>query len=187
MGLPDELVRGFDSGWSEVTTAQRGHAVAGARLRRRTMVAGDGRDQGPPTVAAGALGELERLGGEFEQAQTTGAVIVVGCQARRIIIEAIGIVIRRLGLKLLGELSDVVQSQEVADQRISVFARQAEQTGEALAVPAFARHQHLADRGHVEGVVRERVPPRSALRVGRLCLSPETEHVHRGLVRPSPT
>lgn len=63
------------------------------------MVAGDGRDQWSPMAAAGALGELERLGGDIEQAQPAGAVVVVGRQARRIAIETIRIVIRCFGLK----------------------------------------------------------------------------------------
>ena len=123
--------------------------------------------------------ESERLCVDVEQAQSTGAVVVVCRHAGRVVAEAIGVYARRLGLELSGELADVVLSKEIANQRISFLARKTEQAGETLAEPAVTCQQRLTDRGHVEGVIRKRMPLGSAVRVRRLSLSPEIKDVHR--------
>ena len=105
-------------------------------------------------------------------------MVIVRSETGGIVAEALRIVARSLGLKLPGELADVVQGKEVANQRNRVFAGQTQQPREAFAESTFARQQHLANRGYIEGVVRQRMPPGSALGIGRLGLSPETEHVH---------
>ena len=104
------------------------------------------------------MGESERLGVDVEQAQSTGAMVVVCRHTGRIVAEAIGVYVRRLRLELSGELADVVLSKEIANQRISFLARKTEQAGEPLAEPAITCQQRLADRGHVEGVIRKRMP-----------------------------
>ena len=145
----------------------------------RSLPSVSGGDPWAPYATSSSVGEPERFGADVEQAQSAGTVVVVRSETGGIVAEALRIVARSLGLKLPGELADVVQGKEVANQRIRGLAWQPEQAGEALAESTFARQQHLANRGYIEGVVRQRMPPGSALGIGRLGLSPETEHVHR--------
>ena len=157
-----------------------------ARLMREVGLAGVSRRRGTRTtrVDASHRGAPDRVERQF-QADAPDRIwvadityVIAGCQPGGIIIEAIRVMDRRLGLKLPGELADVVQGKEVEDQQASVLAWQAEQTGEAIAESAIACQQHLADGGYIERMIWERMEFRSSNRVTRLRLSPESEYVH---------
>ena len=122
-------------------------------------------------------GELERIGVGIEQAQSAGAVVVVRRQPGGVVAKTFRIDGWRLGLKLSRELADVVEGEEIARQPIGFLARQAEQAGDAVADAAIARQQHLAHCGHVEGVIRQRMPSGPASGVARPGLSPEAQYV----------
>ena len=177
MHLLNELVRRLDTRLAEVGP-QPNETLVEHGLRRRPMVAGDSRNQGPPNLSAGPFRQLERLGGGIEQTQPPGTVVVVGRKSGRIVAKAIRIETRHLGLKLLGEFSDVVQTQQEADHADGGVSPQPQQESQPAARPAIPCQQSFSNRGHVDRVKCQGMPPRPTIRVTRPGLSPEAKRIH---------
>ena len=143
------------------------------------MVSGDRGDERWPGALPCTFGQEEAVGRGIEEAHSPGSVIKSGSHPGGVVIEALWVMGWHLSLELLGELADVVQAEEVPKERCRFFERQLHQAGKVLAEPGLRCQQGFAGRSHVERMVRERMPLRTAVRVERLGLAPEANHVHR--------
>ena len=173
----DEFGRRIHSPFAEIRSQPRTSAMERIRRWRRTVVAGDCGDQRPPCAPPNRLRQPEETVVAVEQAQTAGAMVVANRDPVRIVRKAAGIEVRRLRLKAPGEFADVMESEQVEDDRRRLVPRQAEQTAQAPGEPGVLRKQSVAHRSDIETMQDQRVPLRTAVGMEGARLAPEPEDI----------
>ena len=145
-------------------------------------MAGDRRNQRLPyEPGGGTVGgrELEEVDVRTEQSQAASPVVV--CQRLGAVVETVRVQVRHFGLESLGELADIVQAEQEADERCSLVSRQIQQAKQTVAQTVMLRKQGFADRGYVEAMKRQRMPPWSTVGIAGPGFSPEGENSRVGL------
>ena len=127
--------------------------------------------------AAACTGSSPLARGTLEQAQSARTVIVETRKPCRIVAEARRIEVRNLRLEFLRELSDVVQAKEPSRQASGLLPLETEQSSQVFAHPAMLRQQGFSNRGYVEAVKDQRMPPWPAFWLQRLGFAPEAKDV----------
>ena len=123
------------------------------------------RDQRSPDPRRGTLRQPEPLGVDVEQPKPASAMVEGDSQVRRIVGEPAELLVKlpMLHLKPLGELPNVMKTDQESHQAYGLRSGPTEQARQPVAQGLLLRQKGFGGRGHIEAVERQRVPGSSAI------------------------